>query len=127
MSTADVVIIDSGGANLASLVFALERLEARDVPASPIHALADVFADPVVAELGMLHEVADPWGTKWKLVGSALDLSDTPVTPPIRAPLMGEHSRAILGSIGYATAEVEAMERAGVVVSSVAPDSTSTG
>ena len=31
MSTADVVIIDSGGANLASLVFALDRLGVRSV------------------------------------------------------------------------------------------------
>jgi len=113
----------SAQAKLKPRAYWLERLEAHDVPASPIHALADVFSDPIVAALGMLHEVPDPWGTKWKLVGSALDLSDTPVLPPARAPLMGEHSRAILSSVGYAAAELDALERDGVILGPPGPGS----
>lgn len=40
MSTADVIIIDSGGANLASLVYALDRLGARSQVSSDVALIA---------------------------------------------------------------------------------------
>lgn len=33
----------------------------------------------------------------------------------LRAPLLGEHTEAILGEVGYSTAEIAALEQAGAI------------
>lgn len=78
MSTADVVIIDSGGANLASLVFALERLEAR----------AAVTSDPQTiraARRVILPGVGSAQDAMRRLQASGI----AEVLPQLQQPLLG--------------------------------------
>ena len=46
---------------------------------------------------------------------AGVDLSDTPGRFRHRAPMLGEHTNAILGEIGYSAAEIDALRRKGVV------------
>jgi crotonobetainyl-CoA:carnitine CoA-transferase CaiB-like acyl-CoA transferase len=93
----------------------LERLEAEDVPAGPINRLDEVFADPGVEALGLVHEVVHPEAGPMRLLGSAVSLEgadDATIGPP---PLLGEHGDAILRELGRDAAEIERLRAAGVV------------
>ncbi|MBM3504947.1 MAG: CoA transferase [Alphaproteobacteria bacterium] len=96
----------------------LDRLIAHDVPCAPIYGMGEVFHDPLVESLGMLHTVRDPWGQDRQVVGAGLRLSDSTVERPSRAPLMGEHTREILAALKYSSAEVDALEIQRAVISS---------
>ena len=93
----------------------IDALEAAGVPCGPINDLAQVFEDPQIRARGMRVEVPHPLVGKVPVVGSPIHLSETPVrhgTPP----LLGEHTREVLGDVlGMAEAEVEALRRGGVI------------
>lgn len=87
----------------------LERLDAADVPAAPINRLDEVFADPGVAALGLVHEVTHPSAGPMRLLGSAVEISghdEASVGPP---PLLGEHGEAILHELGYDDLQIAAL------------------
>lgn len=79
----------------------LQRLDAEDVPAGAINSLAEVFEDPGVRELGLVHEIRHPTAGSMRLLGSAVRLAghdDRRIAAP---PLLGEHTEAVLREIGY--------------------------
>jgi crotonobetainyl-CoA:carnitine CoA-transferase CaiB-like acyl-CoA transferase len=95
----------------------LDRLIKYDVPCAPIYTLGEVFHDPLVASLGMLHTVRDPWGNERHVVGTGVHLSESAPELPARAPLMGEHTREILQSLRFSAADIARLEQGGAVVS----------
>jgi len=97
--------------------FWLKRLIEQDVPCAPIYGLTEVFEDPLVASLGMLHTVRDPWGKDRKVVGTGVRMSDSTVAVPARAPLMGENTREILAELRFTPDEISRFERQGTVFS----------
>jgi crotonobetainyl-CoA:carnitine CoA-transferase CaiB-like acyl-CoA transferase len=93
----------------------LERLEANDVPAGPINRLDEVFADPGVEALDLVHEVVHPTAGSMRLLGSPVSVDgvdDAVVGPP---PLLGEHTVAILRELGRSDAAIEALREAQVI------------
>jgi crotonobetainyl-CoA:carnitine CoA-transferase CaiB-like acyl-CoA transferase len=90
-------------------------LEAAGVPCGPINDLAQVFEDPQVRARGLRVEVPHPLAGTVPVVASPIRLSETPVrhgTPP----LLGEHTREVLGGVlGMEDAEIEALRRGGVI------------
>jgi crotonobetainyl-CoA:carnitine CoA-transferase CaiB-like acyl-CoA transferase len=97
--------------------FWLKRLIKQDVPCAPIYGLTEVFDDPLVASLGMLHTVRDPWGKDRKVVGTGVRMSESTVATPSRAPLMGENTREILAELKFAPDEISRFESQGTVFS----------
>ena len=91
------------------------KLAEREVACAPIYALDEVFDDPLVQGLGMLHTFIDPWGKEQKTVGSGVKLSGFPPMDPRRAPLLGEHNRSVLSELGLPGDEIERLERIGVI------------
>ncbi len=96
----------------------LDRLIKHDVPCAPIYSLGEVFQDPMVASLGMLHTVHDPWGKERKVVGTGVRLSESEPEKPARAPLTGEHTREILAALDFSATDIMRLEKEGVVISS---------
>jgi glutaryl-CoA transferase len=90
-------------------------LEAAGVPCGPINDLAQVFEDPQVKARGLRIEVPHPLAGTVPVVASPMRLSETPVrhgTPP----LLGQHTREVLGEVlGMTEAEIEALRRGGVI------------
>lgn len=79
----------------------LARLDAADVPAAPLNRFDEVFADPGVQDLGLVHEVVHPKAGPMRLLGSAVEISghdDATIGPP---PLLGEQNEQVLRELGY--------------------------
>jgi crotonobetainyl-CoA:carnitine CoA-transferase CaiB-like acyl-CoA transferase len=93
----------------------LKRLEAADVPSGPINRLDEVFADPGVAELDLVHEVSHPVAGPMRLLTGPVRIEghdQARIAPP---PLLGEHSEAVLGELGYDRTEIERLRREEVI------------
>jgi crotonobetainyl-CoA:carnitine CoA-transferase CaiB-like acyl-CoA transferase len=93
----------------------IAALETAGVPCGPINDLAQVFEDPQIRARGMRVEVPHPLAGKVPVVGSPIHLSETPVQHG-SPPLLGEHTREVLGGVlGMGEEEIEALRRDGVI------------
>jgi formyl-CoA transferase len=92
----------------------LERFNAHDIPCGPILSTKELIEDATLAELGSVVEVDHPERGRFKTVGCPLRLSDSPVQvePP---PLLGEHTREVLGALGYSPEEIEELREANAI------------
>jgi crotonobetainyl-CoA:carnitine CoA-transferase CaiB-like acyl-CoA transferase len=85
----------------------LAALEAASVPAGPIYAVDEVFADPQVQHLGIAQGVHHPKLGNIRLVGEPVTLSRTPASIATPAPDAGDHNREILSELGYAPEDID--------------------
>jgi crotonobetainyl-CoA:carnitine CoA-transferase CaiB-like acyl-CoA transferase len=93
----------------------LERLEAHDVPAGAIHRLDEVFADPGVEALALVHEVRHPSAGTMRLLGAPVTVDgadDREIAPP---PLLGEHTELVLRELGRDETAIDRLRAAGVI------------
>lgn len=93
----------------------LAVLEEVGVPCGPISNYAEVFADPHIQARGMVQEMEHPVGGAVQVLGPAAKLSETPVRLARRSPLYGEHTAEVLAEIGCTQAEIQELEKAGVI------------
>lgn len=77
--------------------------EGVDVCWAPVRSLHEAMFDPFTAERGML--VVDEQGVEH--IGVPIKFAREPAVPDFRVPELGEHSAAIVKSLGYADADVE--------------------
>jgi len=95
---------------------ALAAFEAARIPAGPVHSPQQALDDAHIRASGMLREIAFPGAPRpAPVTDTPVQLSATPGAIRGRAPLLGEHTEAILAEIGYSAAEIERL-RAGKVV-----------
>ncbi|WP_295374400.1 CaiB/BaiF CoA-transferase family protein [uncultured Pseudacidovorax sp.] len=73
-------------------------MEANNVPCGPINNIAQVFDDPQVQHRGMRVSLPHATGAQAPAVASPIRLSDTPLRYERAAPVLGEHTEAVLGS-----------------------------
>ena len=93
----------------------LEILERAGVPAGPVLSIAEMHADPQTQARDMVPSVTHSRAGAVKTIGVPVKFSDTPAGVRRGAPIMGEHTREVLQSIGYSDAEIERLLRAGAV------------
>ncbi|SDN17097.1 Crotonobetainyl-CoA:carnitine CoA-transferase CaiB [Methylobacterium phyllostachyos] len=98
----------------------LARLEAGGVPAGPVLDVNAMHRDPQTQARAMVVEVDHPRVGRMKTLGLPVKFSDTPGRVHGPAPLLGEHSRAILAEAGYAPDEIDSLIARGVVRETVA-------
>lgn len=99
----------------------LRALFGGHVPFSPIYDAAEIFADPHFAARDMLPRVEHPGSADPVAVpGVPVKLSATPGGVRRRAPLVGEHTREVLGELGLSADDIEALLGERVVATSAA-------
>jgi formyl-CoA transferase/CoA:oxalate CoA-transferase len=93
----------------------IRRLGRADVPVGRINSIHDALKLPVVRERNVVRTVKHPAAGLLRMVGTPLRLSGHPegkVSPP---PLLGQHTREVLGSLGYSKPRIERFVNMGVV------------
>lgn len=98
----------------------LARLEAGGVPAGPVLDVNAMHRDPQTLARAMVVEVEHPRVGRMKTLGLPVKFSHTPGRVHGPAPLLGEHSRAILSEAGYSEPEIDGLIDRGVVGETVA-------
>ena len=93
----------------------LSLLAASEVPCGPINDYRDVMDDPHIRSREMVVETDHPTLGRISTLGTPLKLSDTPLTPGRPAPLLGQHTDAVLRDAGYGPAEIQSLRTSGVV------------
>ena len=79
----------------------LESFDRAGVPAGPIYAIDEVFADPHVAHLGMSVPVRHAARGEVSVVRTPITLTRTPAAVVTASPDPGEHSDQVLSELGY--------------------------
>ena len=89
--------------------------EAVGIPAGPIYAMDEVFADPQVQHLGIAAPVHHPVLGDIRLVGQPIEMSRTSPGVATPTPEPGQHTAEILAELGYDEATVAHLKAARVI------------
>jgi crotonobetainyl-CoA:carnitine CoA-transferase CaiB-like acyl-CoA transferase len=93
----------------------VEALNAAGVASGPIYTVDQVFADPQIRQADLVREVTNAaWGPH-KVVALPVHLSRTPAVVERAAPMTGEHTREVLGTLGCEPAEIDAWLAEGLI------------
>ena len=94
----------------------LKRLRDAGVPAAPVNNVDAAFAEPPVAEREMIVEYDHPQVGKVRLPGNPIKMDGMGETISNPAPMLGEHTDAILKSLLHLSAqEIAALRASGAV------------
>ncbi|HEV8298800.1 MAG TPA: CaiB/BaiF CoA-transferase family protein [Acidimicrobiales bacterium] len=95
------------------------RFNAADIPAGPVYAIDEVFADPQVKHLDVVRTVDHAAGEPVQVLRYPVTFSDTPTSVRRGVPVAGMHTRAVLTELGYPDAEIDALLASGAAAESV--------
>ncbi|MBI4527873.1 MAG: CoA transferase [Deltaproteobacteria bacterium] len=93
----------------------LEALDAQGVANAPINTLAEVFENPQIKHLGIPRTIHHAKMGASRLIGSAVNLSETAPDFIRAAPLLGEHTEEILTRIGCDAEAIRELRGRGVI------------
>ncbi len=90
----------------------LEKFATAEIPAAPIHSVAEAVEDVQTSARGLIVELEHPALGTAKSIANPIRFSNTPVSYRLPPPLLGEHTAEILRSLGYSEDDVRAMATA---------------
>jgi len=93
----------------------LRVLEAAEVPSGRIYSIADIAADLHYRARGMIERHRMGGDKELLLPGIVPKLSETPGETRWVGPRLGEHTDAVLGSLGYGKDDIAALRQRGIV------------
>src|SRR5712692_1619840 len=93
----------------------IDVLNRAGVPCGPIYHMDEVFADPQVQHIGIVRAIDNPRRGRQELVGQAVELSRTPWQLRMPTPEKGEHTDAVLASLGYDAQEIALLRSSKVI------------
>jgi crotonobetainyl-CoA:carnitine CoA-transferase CaiB-like acyl-CoA transferase len=89
----------------------VEWFKGRDIPFAPVKTLPEVLDDPHFRERGMV--LTDTRG--WDHIGTPIRFANEPGRVRFNPPALGQHSQAILRTLGYAEEEIAQLTLQGVI------------
>jgi crotonobetainyl-CoA:carnitine CoA-transferase CaiB-like acyl-CoA transferase len=93
----------------------LQRLEAEDVPHTPVYNLKEVFDDPQVQHMGLQIQIERKGKPVIRTVKFPLDYSETNPPHPMPPPELGEHNDEFLLALGYERKQIAGFKEQGVI------------
>ena len=95
----------------------LDFLKEQNIPCAPLYSVKDVVEDPHIAKARkMIRNVHHPVAGDMQVVGSPINLSETPPAVYAPAPLLGEHTVAVLKDVlNYSEADIEEMKKQNII------------
>lgn len=93
----------------------LDRLNAHQIPNAPINTIAEVFDNPQIKHMGIPKQISHPKMGASNLVGSPINMSDTPPKFFRPAPLLGEQTDEVLAKLGYGNDALKDLRESGVI------------
>jgi crotonobetainyl-CoA:carnitine CoA-transferase CaiB-like acyl-CoA transferase len=93
----------------------IREFEAAGVPVGPVNKIGDMLADEQVRARDMVVEVDHARAGRVKALGHPIKFSDTRGEVKRAAPLLGQHTREVLGELGYSAARIDELVGEGAV------------
>ncbi len=93
--------------------FWIEQFEQAGVPCGPILDYEDALTTPQAMAREMTVDVDHPTLGRLRTLGTPIKMSETPLNPKRRAPLLGEHTDSVLSRAGYSDDEIEQLRISG--------------
>jgi crotonobetainyl-CoA:carnitine CoA-transferase CaiB-like acyl-CoA transferase len=87
----------------------LARLRECGVPAGAVRTVQEALSSPETQARGLVTHIPHPTAGTVPNVAGPMRFSETPVVPPVAAPLLGQHTKDVLQRVlGYDAAGIEA-------------------
>lgn len=92
-------------------------LSKADVPAGRILTVDEALTQEQIRVRELLHEVEVPTSERGSVtvLGSGVHVDGQALAPTLPPPLLGQHTDAILGELGYSSADAAELRAAGAV------------
>jgi crotonobetainyl-CoA:carnitine CoA-transferase CaiB-like acyl-CoA transferase len=93
----------------------IREFEAAGVPVGPVNKIGDMLAHEQVRARDMVVEVDHARAGRVKALGHPIKFSDTRGEVKRAAPLLGQHTREVLGELGYSAARIDELVGEGAI------------
>jgi len=97
---------------LAGLAELFDRI---DIPFAPVAKPGDLFDDPQLNAHGRMLEIQFTDGLRGKIPRLPIEIGEHDFALRRQAPAIGEHTAEILGELGIAPGEIEALRKRGII------------
>jgi CoA:oxalate CoA-transferase len=95
----------------------LAILERAHILSTPVATTADIVSSAQLRTRGFFQEVTHPGAGAVGIARTPFHFSETPAVIPRRAPMLGEHNKAVLSDVlGFSKDRVDALTGAGILV-----------
>lgn len=98
------------------VAFWISEFERAGVPCGPILDYEDALTTPQAIAREMTVDVEHPTLGSLRTLGTPIKMSDTPLNPRRRGPLLGEHTDEVLSGAGYTNDEIEQLRTSGTIL-----------
>jgi crotonobetainyl-CoA:carnitine CoA-transferase CaiB-like acyl-CoA transferase len=93
----------------------VEKMKSANIPVGYLRTVEEAFNSPEVRQRHRLSQIPHPAAGSVPNIESPIRLGLTPIADPVAAPLLGQHTRAVLrNTLGYDDARIAALAGAGV-------------
>ena len=93
----------------------VKLLDAVGIPAGPVFGYEQALKDPHVLARQMVHDIDHPIIGPMKTLGLPIKSSGTLASIRMPAPWLGQHSKSVLGELGYSEEEMDTLFANGTV------------
>jgi formyl-CoA transferase/CoA:oxalate CoA-transferase len=91
------------------------RLNDAGVPNGEVRDIGQMLNDPQLASRQMIETLMHPAIGATRVIGAPIKLSDTPASLRTAPPVLGQHTDAVLGELGYAADAIADLRRKRVI------------
>ena len=95
---------------------AWQAAQSHRVLSGPINTMADLDVDPSFNDRGVFAEYDHPAAGRLRQPGRPFMMAQSPWQLRRPAPLLGQHTGAVLAELGYTAAQIDALAAAGVII-----------